>query len=314
MTTGRLTTGAAGAAVGTLAAPLLLRTTAPTPAELVAAGALAALAVAAGAFRRRRDGATPAEVASPDVAADLPHAIQQGVPRENVAALAHELRTPLAAAVGHLDLVAGDERVAREHRSSVESAIASMQRASSLLGDFLADPEAWLPDGAVRDPQPVDLHTVVHDALGDFAPLAALRQVSISFDSVEAAVVAGDARRLRQAVDNLVSNAVKYAEQGGWVDVRLALEGDPTVASLELTNPGTTLDDDEAARVFDVDFRGTGATSRAEGHGIGLAVTRRIVAAHDGDVTLTSSRTTGTTTARVTLPALLVEDQTSPCG
>lgn len=284
-----------GAGALLLVTPLLLRATLPTAGEAALGVALLALAgPAALRTRRARRGAAAATPAEPPV-----------VPRATVAALGHELRTPLTAAVGHLDRLVADSTVAPDGRERAEAASAAIHRASALLGEFLTDPAAWLPGASVPDSRPVDLDALVREALTDFGVLAARRRISISFDSAGPGFVPGDSRRLRQVVDNLLSNAVKYNEVGGWVDVRLALAAtqEGQQVSMEVVNPRATVDDDEATRVFEPTFRGPDARTLAEGHGIGLAVTRRIVAAHGGDVSLVSSRATDTTTTRLTLPA-----------
>ncbi len=218
--------------------------------------------------------------------------------------LAHEIRNPLAAAAGHLDLMADDPTLTEEQRRSLRTALRGVERASGLIGDYLENPDQWRPGSLFFDRTPVDLGEMLLEAMSEHAPMAAERRLTMSVDAPEQVLVRADSRRLRQVIDNLLSNAVKYNQVGGWIDVRLELleEDGSTTVALEMSNPGTTLPEEDVAQVFDPHFRGSRAERLAAGHGIGLAVVHDIVIAHGGSITLDSCGTSHTTTVTMTLP------------
>jgi signal transduction histidine kinase len=111
----------------------------------------------------------------------------------------------------------------------------------------------------------------------------------------------GDAQRLRQVVDNLVSNAVKYSRDGDSARVTAARDGDRIV--LEVADTGIGIAPDEIDHVFGRFYRGGEAVEQQiTGTGLGLSIVGSIVAAHDGTVSAESEQGRGTT-FRVTLPA-----------
>src|SRR5439155_26330183 len=119
---------------------------------------------------------------------------------------------------------------------------------------------------------------------------------------VEAAPVHGDASRLEQVVENLLSNALRYTDPG--VSVGLSVRAERDHALLEVSDTGIGITPEDQARVFDRFWRSDRSRSRATGGaGIGLAVVRELVEAHDGDVTLESTPGRGPR-FRVRLPAL----------
>ena len=118
---------------------------------------------------------------------------------------------------------------------------------------------------------------------------------------LQPAPVRGDARRLEQVVDNLLSNALRYTDPGG--SVTLEVRRDARRCLVEVRDTGIGIDAKDLPHVFDRFWRSDRSRSRATGgSGIGLAVVRELVRAHHGDVELRSEVGRGTT-ARVVLPA-----------
>src|SRR3712207_5087324 len=111
----------------------------------------------------------------------------------------------------------------------------------------------------------------------------------------------GDPRRLEQVVDNLLSNALRYTDPGGRVELRVRREHGHCL--VEVHDTGIGISPEDLPRVFDRFWRSDRSRSRATGgSGVGLAVVRELVRAHNGLVELHSEVGLGTT-ARVTLPA-----------
>jgi signal transduction histidine kinase len=106
---------------------------------------------------------------------------------------------------------------------------------------------------------------------------------------------------LRQAVSNVLHNAVRYNEPDGWIAI--VLEGREAEVALEVSNGGPGIPEADQPRVFDRFFRGDAARSQTvEGTGLGLSLAREIVRAHGGTLELLESRP-GRTCFRLTLPS-----------
>jgi two-component system, OmpR family, phosphate regulon sensor histidine kinase PhoR len=144
----------------------------------------------------------------------------------------------------------------------------------------------------------VDLAEVVRDVAGEVH--AAEPGLVIMCDLPEPVPVVADVHRLRQVVDNLVTNAVKYAP-GSPVRVEARSEGE--TASLVVSDEGPGMTEEQAARAFEPFYQGgEPVSSGAGGVGLGLHITRRIVEAHGGSVRIESHPGKGTT-IRLVLPA-----------
>jgi len=216
--------------------------------------------------------------------------------KAGVADLAHELRTPAnglltrieAAQDGVLPL---DENLAAMHEEAV--------RLTRLLDDLSRLADAEQP-GLLLAKQPVDLNEVAQAAAASFAPQFA--EAGISFHSHgEVAWVSGDAARLEQVVVNLLSNAIRYTEPGGNVTLSVAqADGE---ATLDVADTGIGIPPEDLGHIFTRFWRGDRSRSRATGGtGIGLAIVRELVRAHEGRIDVDSTPGKGSR-FHITLPA-----------
>jgi two-component system, OmpR family, sensor histidine kinase BaeS len=172
-------------------------------------------------------------------------------------------------------------------------------RLAGLIDDVAQLAEAERPDLLVAR-EPVDLAEVC--ALRAAAYDGFFEAKGIAFAaSREPAPMRGDPRRLEQVVDNLLSNALRYTDPGGRVELHVRREDGRCL--VEVRDTGIGISPEDLPRVFDRFWRSDRSRSRATGgSGIGLAVVRELVRAHNGLVELRSEVGLGTT-ARVTLPA-----------
>ncbi len=225
---------------------------------------------------------------------------------EFFALVSHELRTPLTSIIGYLELL-GEEAhdadradpAAAQRAQFLGVVDRNARRLLRLVGDllFVAQVEAGklsLEEGEV------DLEAVVHESVEAAGPRAAHGGVELVLEAEPVAVCRGDRDRLAQALDNLVSNAIKFTPDGGRVTVRLVQEGEDAV--LEVQDTGIGIAQDDLRRLFERFFRTGRATSAAiPGVGLGLTIAQAIVQGHQGQISVSSEDGKGTT-FRIRLP------------
>ncbi|HEY3018576.1 MAG TPA: ATP-binding protein [Solirubrobacteraceae bacterium] len=226
--------------------------------------------------------------------------------RATAADIAHELRTPVTGILARIE--AAQDRVMPDPHANLAAMHEETLRLARLIEDVGQLAEAQKPALLVERAR-VDLGAVARaraDAHRDF-----FRAKGIDFvDDVTAAPVHADASRLEQIVDNLLSNALRYTDPGGAVKLSVRTQRDR--AMLEVSDTGIGIVAEDQGRVFDRFWRSDRSRSRATGGaGIGLAVVRELVEAHDGDVTLESAPGCGTRFC-VRLPALRGERVQAP--
>jgi signal transduction histidine kinase/CheY-like chemotaxis protein len=218
-----------------------------------------------------------------------------------LANMSHELRTPLNAIIGFSDLMRAEEPVGDRRRVPaewVEHIHTSGRHLLGLINDILdlAKVEAGRLDLRVA---PLRVDTAVGELLTGLAPLFSTRQITVH-TALPPATALADRVRFRQIVENLLSNAVKFTEEGGSVTVTVRPAEEHVYVSVADTGVGIAPADQ--ARVFD-EFQQVGDPDRQRaGTGLGLALTKRLVEAHGGEITLTSAVGSGSTFT-ISLPA-----------
>ena len=212
--------------------------------------------------------------------------------------IAHELRTPIASVRGYVEgLEAGVFEPGPEAWRVLDEQTARLAR----LVDDLAT--LWRAEShdLRLELETLDGPTLVTEALDRNRPLAAARSVSLDVGPVAAVAVRADRSRLGQGLDNLVGNAIRYAPEGGHVELILADEG--TRAAISVRDDGPGLTPDQAARVFERFYRADPSRSRdAGGSGLGLTITKSLVQAMGGTVVVASEGLGRGSTFTVRLP------------
>jgi len=227
-----------------------------------------------------------------------------------VSLVSHELRTPLTSILGYLELVLDDqdEPLTETQSAYLHTVERNAQRLLGLVGDLLFT--AQVDAGRFTlDPREVDLAAVARAAEETVRVTAAGSGVEVVVDVPEdGLVVSGDAMRLGQACDNLVSNAVKFTPAGGRVTIalhRAVREDGSPVAELSVSDTGIGIPSGEQGKLFTRFFRAsTAKRSAVAGVGLGLSITKAITTAHGGTLDLASAEGQGTTfTLVLPLPA-----------
>ncbi|MCK3769740.1 HAMP domain-containing histidine kinase [Microbacterium aerolatum] len=211
--------------------------------------------------------------------------------------ISHELRNPLTAVLGHIDLIIERPDIDDAVREQLEVVERAGERMQKLINNALTVPENT-PDAAID----FDLADLARSSLEGFSPAADSAGVVLEAALDEKLCVCGDAFRLRQVVDNIVSNAIKYAQRGGRVSVEGFRPGIGEVG-LRISDTGIGIAEEDIPRIFEREFRTQAARdSGIPGTGLGLSISRDIVVEQSGHLDVQSEIGQGTTVT-VVLPA-----------
>ncbi|MEN8581664.1 HAMP domain-containing histidine kinase [Arthrobacter sp. KBS0703] len=216
---------------------------------------------------------------------------------ELISNVSHEFRSPLMSVLGNVDLVLDEaDGLSSAGVQRLEVVQRNAERLLSLVSDLLVSASTVL---AVH-PRRTDLAGLIETTIGSAQAQADATNVSLRADVPVPLWAHADPLRMAQALDNLVSNAIKYSPDGGAVTVR-ASSTDRWV-ELQVQDTGMGISEEESARIFTRFFR-TQAARKAEipGVGLGLSITKTIVERHGGKISCASTPGAGTTFT-VTLP------------
>lgn len=212
--------------------------------------------------------------------------------REFLSNIAHELRTPLMAASGYLQMLQKGAMSGDQISTGIETVSRNVQQIVSLVNDilFLQEMDLVLPEF-----QAVDLNSVAKNVTDKYAPKAVERNVNLRFaPNVSLPRAFGDSKSLERALSALVDNAIKFSPKGGDVDVRLSARADDILLSVE--DHGIGIEKEKLTSVFDRFYH----LERHEndlfgGIGLGLAITKQVIEQHQGKLTVTSAPGRGST-------------------
>ena len=230
-----------------------------------------------------------------------------GTYRRFAANASHELRTPLATAQTMIDVTLADPTASAEQLRSLAERLRETNRANVETVDALLD-LAEAQSGDLYREQ-VDLGEVVASALSQLVPEAGAREVDLPEPPDALVVVEGDPVLLRQAVSNLLRNAVRHNVAHGGIE--LELTGTDDRARLRVSNDGPLVPAERLESLREPFVRGSGrGRTRDAGHGLGLAIVSAVATAHNGVLEL-SANPSGGLTATLDLP-VRNDDPTHP--
>ena len=200
---------------------------------------------------------------------------------------AHQLKTPMAALNTQLEL-ALRETDPRRMREALQQIQPRFERLSRLVSQLLSlarnEPDAV----SAVTLAPLDLNALALDVATGWVPEAMKQHIDLGFEDAGAPVpVLGDAVRLRELLDNLLDNAVRYSRDGGRITVRVGAHP-PTV---DVNDDGPSIPPEERQRVFERFHRLLG--NSRDGSGLGLAIAQEIARLHRGEITLREDATDG---------------------
>jgi signal transduction histidine kinase/ActR/RegA family two-component response regulator len=218
--------------------------------------------------------------------------------------VSHELRTPLNSMLGWADMLRRGIVSDGRRQRAVEAIYENAKLQTQLIADLLDT--ARILTGKLRiDPAFVDLGQIVQDAADILAPAAAAKGIELKVEvDRHGCVFFGDQGRLRQIVWNLVSNAVKFTEQG-MVSVRLVRNETDNQMNIVVADTGIGINREFLPYVFDrFSQEKTGTTRPHGGLGLGLAIVRQVVELHGGVVRVHSNGEGQGATFTVSLPVV----------
>jgi PAS domain S-box-containing protein len=214
---------------------------------------------------------------------------------EYLALVGHELRTPLTSIAAYTELLrdADAETLVAEGPRLLEVIDRNSTQLRHIINELL-ELSALDTGHAAVQLSPIDLAELVRESVGMTRDAVAGEPVSIVDELPADLLLPGDRRRLRQVVDNLLGNAVKYSPDGGRIAVRLRTVG--RAAELTVSDTGIGVSQEEREKMFTGLYRTSRARDRAiPGSGLGLTLSRAVVQRHHGSIELSEHEGPGTT-------------------
>jgi signal transduction histidine kinase len=198
-----------------------------------------------------------------------------------LAAMSHDFRSPLTVVRGAVELLLGERPgvLTPGQRELAESAERNVRRLEEFTEDLLE--MARLEQGAVAlEPEDLDVRTLLGEIVADHQVLAKQRRQWFALDAPsDPMTVSADRGRLRQALSNLVGNAIKYAPSGTPITVRA--ERQDGLFRIAVSDHGPGIPPEERGHMFEKFFRGSGVGA-TPGAGLGLSIARSLVVLHGG--------------------------------
>jgi signal transduction histidine kinase len=232
----------------------------------------------------------------------------EGVRRDFVANVSHELKTPLTSIRGYVETLLSDELPDDMRRQFLDVVQKNAERLHSIVDDLLdlsrLESGGWRPDV-----ETVSTSAVIGEAWDEYADRAAAKRIAFAPPDADA-LVSADPSALRQILANLFENAIRHTPDGGAIRVRISNgnpiangTSQPDFVSIRVEDSGTGIPRDALPRIFERFYRVDPARSRAEGGtGLGLSIVKHLTEAMGGEVSAESDLGKGTA-VQVRLPA-----------
>lgn len=215
--------------------------------------------------------------------------LEQAFERERrfTADASHELKTPLAVLRGDIEVALRRDREAEEYKRVLVSNLEEIARLTKLTDDMLTLARSDAGE-RVLELEPVRLDNLAAEARAFIQPLADASAIALVYEAPSHPVmIEGDAKRLKQLLVNLLDNAIKYTAQGGSARLRLSVE--QASALIEISDTGRGIPEAALPRIFERFYRQSDPKdSRVTGFGLGLAISKWIVDAHNGSIEVES--------------------------
>lgn len=214
--------------------------------------------------------------------------------RERFTAMAsHELKHPLTVMIGNAELALDLDELAPRTRERFETIIGASERMLKMTEGLVSTSRRGFSGRDEVDD--IDLRQILLESVASFRPTASVSGVGIDVRADEPLPIIADGFRLRQVVDNIVSNAIKYTPRDGRVRIDGAVEGDTVV--LTVADTGIGIAPHDLPLIMTPYFRTDEAKQKSGGTGLGLGISNDIVRAHGGSLSIDSQPGAGTVVA-----------------
>ena len=212
--------------------------------------------------------------------------------RNLLADVTHELRTPLTVIQGNLEGIL--DGIYPRDDAHLEPILEETRILSRLIDDLRT--LALAESGALKlQKEPTDLAMLVSETVSSFQSQADAAELLLSADAEPGLVLEVDPERIRQVLENLIANALRYTPHSGTIHVRCFTEG--AHAKVSVSDTGTGIPPDDLPHIFDRFYK----SRDSRGTGLGLAIAKNLVVAHGGEISAQSTVGRGTT-IHLTLP------------
>ncbi len=195
--------------------------------------------------------------------------------------VSHDLRSPLTAILGYVELIERSGEVSSMQAEFIRRIQMSVRNITDLISDLLN--LGRIEVGLEEDVERVPLSPILQYAIDGLQSQLVERQQTLRVDFARnLPAVSGNPIQLRQVVDNLLGNAIKYTPSGGAITVLARKEQDQVILQVGDNGPG--IPPDEQSKIFDRFYRASNASKNAQGTGLGLAIVKTIVENHRGRI------------------------------
>lgn len=221
--------------------------------------------------------------------------------QEFVSNVSHELKTPLASIRVLADSLLGAENVPAElYQEFLKDISESVDREQQIIDDLLTLVKVDRTKGELNITQQ-SVNELIESTMKELLPIAQQKNVELVLESFRPVVAEIDRLKMSLAISNLIENAIKYNNEGGWV--RVSLNADHKFFYIKVADNGIGIPEEAQEHVFSRFYRVDKARSRETGGtGLGLAITQSVILSHHGAIRLFSKENVGSTfTVRVPL-------------
>jgi signal transduction histidine kinase/DNA-binding NarL/FixJ family response regulator len=223
---------------------------------------------------------------------------------EILGTVAHDLKNPLGVILGRTEILKEMITAAGALNENVKGQIGYIRdaanRLTEMVDDLVSDAMADALDITIRR-EPIDISVLVQEVAEANRPLAARKEQTITIAAPPNHAAICDADRIREAIDNLVSNAIKYSPIGGAIDLLVAQEDGGII--VQVSDQGAGLSPEDISRLFGRFQRLSAKPTAGEtSTGLGLSIVKRIVDLHGGRIEVESAGPGKGATFKMTLP------------
>lgn len=208
--------------------------------------------------------------------------------------IGHDLRSPLAAIIGVLELFKSDSLEAAERREISEKLSQQSTAAMELLNNLLVWGQAQLK-GVQLAQRELDMAAIVQSNIQLLGAQAQAKEIKIDSHLLKPTLVFADYSHVDFVVRNLLSNAIKYSFHGGKIEIRTSNTTTPELLTFLISDSGMGMDSETAEKLFRLDGQSRLGTSGEKGTGLGLIICKSFIEANGGTISVESEQQLGTT-------------------